>query len=237
MENILLFIQTHLPILIEHKYLFIFIGVSIEGLNSTILAGFLASVGAVSLWPAFFLCIAGQVLNCFGWYAVGYFAGSKPIDKWGRKDEKSRKIIEKVEGYFKRYSGRAIFIAHVTWSLTIATMIMAGSFKYDLKKFALYNFLGSTLWVLMVFFVGFFFGQSYKYLFDYLKNFFIILTFLGGAIAIGYLLKMVFRSAYIRSLFLADRIREINNKVKNGLDQFFSDYEDPGQENSDLTKL
>ena len=104
-------------------------------------------------------------------------------------------------------------------------MIMAGSFKYDLKKFSLYNFLGSSVWVLMVFFVGYFFGESYKYLFDYFKNFAIILVFLGGAITIGYLLKMIFRSAYIRSLFISERLKELSDKVRDGLDKFFSDSE------------
>src|SRR3989338_2673264 len=225
MENVLQFIQNNLPVLIEHKYLFIFLGVAIEGMNTTILAGFLASVGVVSLWPALFLALTGQIINAFGWNTVGYFAGSKPIDKWGRKDEKSRKIIEKVEQYFKRYSGRAVFIAHITWSLTIATMIMAGSFKYDLKKFSLYNFLCSSVWVLMVFFVGYFFGQSYKYLFDYLKNIVLVFLFLGGAIAVGYILKLMFRSAYIRSLFIGERLKELSDKVKDGLDKLFSDYD------------
>lgn len=228
MENVLQFIQVNLPWLIEHKYLFIFLGVAIEGMNTTILAGFLASVGVVSLWPALFLALTGQIINAFGWYTVGYFAGSKPIDKWGRKDEKSRKIIEKVEQYFKRYSGRAVFIAHITWSLTIATMIMAGSFKYDLKKFSLYNFLGSSVWVLMVFFVGYFFGQSYKYLFDYLKNIVLVFLFLGGAITVGYILKLMFRSAYVRSIFISERIRELSDKMKDGLDKFFSE-EDSGK--------
>ena len=223
MENVLQFIQDNLPWLIEHRYLFIFLGVALEGLNTTILAGFLASVGVVSLWPAFFLALVGQIINAFGWYTVGYFAGSKPIDKWGRKDEKSRKIIEKVEQYFKRYSGRAIFIAHITWSLTIATMIMAGSFKYDLKKFTLYNFFGSTVWVLMVFFVGYFFGQSYKYLFDYLKNIVIIFLFLGGAIAVGYIIKKIFRSIYVRSLFLREHWDKFNHKMKEKIDELFSE--------------
>ena len=223
MDGVLLFIQTHLPVLIEHKYIFIFLGVAIEGMNTTILAGFLASVGVVSLWPAFFLALTGQIINAFGWYTVGYFAGSKPIDKWGRKDEKSRKIIEKVEQYFKRYSGRAVFIAHITWSLTIATMIMAGSFKYDLKKFSLYNFLGSSVWVLMVFFVGYFFGQSYKYLFDYLKNIVLVFLFLGGAIAIGYLIKVVFRKIYVRSLFLREHWDKFSHNVKEKIDELFSE--------------
>lgn len=223
MENVLQFIQDNLPFLVEHKYLFIFVGAVIEGMNTTILAGFLVSIASVSLWPAFFICIVGEVINGFAWYTVGYYAGAKPIDKWGRKDKKSRKIIEKVEEYFTRYSGRAILFAKVTWSLTIATMITAGSFKYDLKRFAWYNFLGSVVWIGMVFSVGFFFGESYKYLFDYLKNLVFVFVFLGGAIAIGYILKMIFRSAYIRTLFVAERLRELGDKVREGLDKFLSE--------------
>lgn len=225
MENVLQFIQKNLPLLFEYKYLFIFIGAAVEGMNTTILAGFLASIASISLVPAFFLCLTGEVLNGFAWYAVGYYAGAKPIDKWGRKDKKSRKIIEKVEEYFQRYSGRAILFAKITWSLTIATMITAGSFKYNLKKFALYNFIGSVMWIGMVFFVGYFFGEGYKYLFDYLKNFVLILVFLGGAIAIGYILKIIFRSAYIRTLFVAERIKEISDKLKDGIDKLLSDKE------------
>ena len=58
-----------------------------------------------------------------------------------------------------------------------------------------------------------------------LKNFVFILIFLGGAIAIGYMLKLIFRSAYIRSLFLADRIKEFSDKMKDGIDKFLSDKE------------
>lgn len=225
MEIFFNFFQSNFPTLIHYKYLFIFLGATIEGMNTTILAGFLASVANISLWPAFFICLTGEIINGFVWYSVGYYAGAKPIDKWGRKDEKSRKIIEKVEGYFKRYSGRAILFAKVTWSLCIATMIMAGSFKYNLRRFALYNFIGSVIWVGMVFFIGFFFGESYKFLFDYLKNFALILVFLGGAIAVGYILKLIFRSAYIKTLFVTERLRELSDKVLEGIDKFLSDKE------------
>ena len=225
METFFNFFQSNFPTLVQYKYLFIFLGASIEGMNTTILAGFLASIASISLWPAFFICLVGEIINGFAWYAVGFYAGAKPIDKWGRKDEKSRKIIEKVEEYFKRYSGRAILFGKVTWSLCIATLIMAGSFKYDFKKFAWYNFLGSVIWISMVFSVGYFFGESYKYLFDYLKNLAFVFVFLGGAIAIGYFLKMIFRSAYIKKLFVAERLRELSDKIKNGIDKFLSDKE------------
>ncbi len=219
------FFQSYFPTLIHYKYLFLFLGATIEGMNTIILAGFLASIGSIALLPMFLLCVLGETVNGYVWYAVGYFAGAKPIDKWGRKDPKSRRIIEKVEEYFGKYSGRAIIFTKLTWSLTIATLIMAGSFKYNLKKFGWYNFLGSAGWVGITFFVGYFFGQSYKLLLVYFTNVFYILVFLGGAIAITYLITISFRSAFVRSLFLADRIKEFSDKMKNGIDKFLSDRE------------
>jgi membrane-associated protein len=226
METFFHFFQSFFPTLVHYKYLFLFLGATIEGMNTMILAGFLASIGSVALLPMFLLCVIGDTINGYVWYMVGYFAGAKPIDKWGRKDPKSRKIIEKVEEYFGKYSGRAIVFTKLTWSLTIATLIMAGSFKYNLRKFSWYNFLGSAGWVGITFFVGYFFGQSYKLFLAYLTNVFYVLAFLGGAIAIVYLIKISFRSAFIRSLFFADRIREIGDKMRNGIDKFLSDNED-----------
>jgi len=222
MEGLLTFFQNHAPFLISHKYLFIFIGAVLEGTNTTILAGFLASISSISLLPAFLLCLIGEIANGFIWYAVGFYAGSKPIDKWGRKDEKSRKVIEKVEQYFQKYSGKAILIAKVTWSLCIATMITAGSFKYNLKKFSLYNFIGSAVWVPMIFFMGFFFGEGYKFLIEYIKNLVFIFVFLGGAIVLGYVIRMIFRSAYIRSLFISEKIMNFSHKLRNSLEEFLS---------------
>lgn len=226
MEKIFQFIQDNLPFLIQHRYLLIFLGALVEGTNTTILAGFLASIGAVFLWPAFLLCLAGEIINGWVWYFVGYFAGAKPIDKWGRKDEKSKKIIEKVEEYFHRYSGRAILIAKITWSLCIATMITAGSFKYDLRKFSIYNLIGSSIWIPVIFFLGFSFGESYKLIFSYIQNLFLIFVFLGSAIFLGYLIRLIVRSAYIKQLFFSDKIRELSHKLRNGLEEFLSNGND-----------
>src|SRR3989338_9357614 len=154
-----------------------------------VLGGFLVSVGTVKLLPIFSIFTIGYILNGYLWYTIGYFAGAKPIDKWARKDKKGRQIVEKVEEYFHKYSGRAIIFTKFTFSLTIATLIMAGSLKYNLKKFSLYNFIGSVGWVSLTLFIGYFFGQSYKFFFSYIKGFTYILLFLGAAIALVYIVK------------------------------------------------
>ena len=223
MENFLNFLQLNFPVIFSHKYLFLFLGSAIEGANTMILGGFLASTGFVSLLPLFFLFILGETINSYIWYFVGYFAGSKPLDRWARSKPRSEKVINTVQRYFEKYSGRAILIAKFTYSLTVATLIMAGSLKYDIRKFSFYNFIGSVGWVCMTLFTGYFFGQSYRLL---LKNFSYFFVFLGGAIILIYILKWIFRSAFIKSLLMGERVHYFSEKIKNGVDKFLSNGND-----------
>ena len=225
MENIVHLFESSFPTLVEYKYLLLFLGSIFEGLNSMVLGGFLVSVGSIKLLPIFLIFTVGYIFNGYLWYSVGYFAGAKPIDKWVRKDKKGRKIVEKVEEYFHKYSGRAIVFTKFTFSLTIATLIMAGSLKYNLRKFSLYNFIGSIGWVALTLFIGYFFGQSYKFFIEYLKGFSYLILFLGGAVILVYVLKFVFGSAFIKSLFLKERLKEFSDKLKDGIDKLLSDKE------------
>ncbi len=226
MENVIHLFESSFPTIVEYKYLLLFLGSIFEGLNSMVLGGFLVSVGTIKLVPILFIFTAGYVLNGYLWYTVGYFAGAKPIDKWARKDKKGRKIVEKVEEYFHKYSGRAIIFTKFTFSLTIATLLMAGSLKYNLKKFSLYNFIGSIGWVALTLFVGYFFGQSYKFFIEYLRGFTYFILFLGGAIALVYVLKFMWSSAFIKTLLLREKIKEFSDKLKDGIDRFLSEKED-----------
>ncbi len=187
-----------------------------------VLGGFLVSTGNIKLLPTFLLFLGGYTVNGYIWYAVGYFAGAKPIDKWGRSKPKSELVINTVQKYFEKYSGKAIVLTKFTFSLTVATLIMAGSLKYDLRKFSLYNFIGSIGWVSVTLFVGYFFGQSYKFFFIYLRNFTYILAFLGGAIALIYILKLIIGSAFVKALLMHERVKYFSEKIKNGLDRFLS---------------
>jgi|SRR3989344_1337317 len=226
MEAIFNYVQIHFPLLITHKYLFLFLGATIEGLSALVIGGFLVSTHAVQFLPALAAFTLGHTINSFIWYSVGYFTGAKSLDKWGRNKEKSRKIIEKVEYYFHRHSGKAIFLTKFTFSLTIATQIMAGSLKYNLKKYGWYSFLGSACWALFAMSIGYFFGQSYKFFFNYLKDFALFIVFLAGAIVLIYGLKILFRSAFIQAIFMHEKIRYIGEKIKNGLDRFLSNGDD-----------
>lgn len=218
MDSLLIFLQNHAPYLIEHKYLFLFLGGMIEGMNSLVLGGFVASTGQVKLQFLFPLLVAAHTINGYGWYLVGYLGGAKSLDKWGHKNKISHQVINKIENYFHRYSGRTIMFAKFTFSLEIATMILCGSLKYNLKKFSKYNFYGSAGWVGMTVFVGYFFGQSFKLIFNFLKSFTLLMLFLVLAIILIYVIKILLKKYFIGYLTIQEKIKEWTERMRDGFD-------------------
>lgn len=225
MEGFLNLIQQHAPYLISYKYLFLFLGGMIEGFNTLILAGFIASSGQVKLLYILPLLIVAHTINGFGWYLVGYLGGAKAMDKWGHRNKLSHQIIEKIGEYFKKYSGRAIMFAKFTFSLEIATMILSGSLKYDLKKFSKYNFYGSIGWATMTVSVGYFFGESFKIFFSFLKNFTLFLIFLGSAIILVYIIKILLKKYFVGYLTIQKRVKELGEKLREELNGLMADGE------------
>jgi len=224
-NDLLQFIETTFPVLVSHKYFFVYLGTALEGMYSAILAGFLASIGTVSFWPVLWVALAGGFTNGFLWYAVGYFVGSRPIDKWGRKENRVGKIIQRVEQYFCKYGGGAVLLAKMTWSVTTATMIVAGSLKYNWKKFAMYNFVGSVGWAFMFVFFGFFFGHGYGFLVEYIKDLLVFILVLASAVVAGYIIKKTLNLIFVRLIFLGEYFKNISDKIKNSVDNLFPDQD------------
>ncbi|TSC75210.1 MAG: membrane-associated protein [Parcubacteria group bacterium Gr01-1014_44] len=226
MENLLIFIQNHAPVLIDHTYRFLFLGGLIEGMNTLVLGGFIASTGQVKLHLLIPLLVIAHTLNGYGWYLVGYLGGAKALDKWGHKNKISHQVINKIEDYFKRYSGRTIMFAKFTFSLEIATMILCGSLKYNLKKFSKYNFYGSAGWVFMTTLVGYFFGQSFKLIFNVLKSFTLLMLFLAAAIILIYILKILLKKYFVSYLTIQEKLKEWTDRIRDGFDDLLSNGKD-----------
>lgn len=223
MEPFLNLIKDYAPYLISYKYFFLFLGGMIEGMNTLVLAGFIASSGQVKLAYILPLLIVAHTINGFGWYLVGYLGGAKSLDKWGHRNKISHQVINKIEEYFKKYSARAIMFAKFTFSLEIATMILSGSLKYDLKKFAKYNFYGSIGWVTLTVSIGYFFGESFKVFFSFIKNFTLFLIFLALAIIVIYVIKILLKRYFVGYLLVQQKIKELGEKLRDGLNGFMGE--------------
>jgi len=222
MESLFNFLQSVFPFISENRYIFLFIGSATEGFNVLLLGGFLLSINALEFYKIIPLFLIGGIINGYLWYFLGYFAGSKPLDKWVRKGEKGKAVLAQVEKYFNRYSGRALILTRLTIALTVATLIMAGSIKYNFKKFSLYNFIGAIGWLAITLGVGYFLGEGYKFIFVYIKNLTLVVIIIASLVLLIYVARILLKSAFIRSLFLNQKLVVLGDKMMQKIDNIIS---------------
>jgi len=151
-----------LNLLSEHRYIFSFLGALFEGTYIMILTGVLFKFGYFKFWGLITALTAGYFLNGVGFYLIGRIGGHRVLEKWGKRLHITRKLLEKLEEYFKKHSIKTLFIARITYGLSIPTFIIAGSFKMRLRKFFLVNLIGGLIWVFTMLGLGYVFGVSYK---------------------------------------------------------------------------
>ncbi|MEK7194880.1 MAG: DedA family protein [Patescibacteria group bacterium] len=217
-------LQQHFPFIVEHKYVFFFLGGAIEGLNTMILAGFLYSVGKIAFWPVVIALVLGYCVHGQSRYWFGRLGGASSIEGWIKKNPKRHERFEMLRSYFERYSGWVIVLTKATISMTDPTIILAGFLRYNFKRFVLFDFIGSVGWVAVTFSIGYFFGQGYESV-AYLKNITYALMFLAGAVLSAFLVKKVFNDIGSAILSITAKFQVWKDKINRHINNIPPDQE------------
>ena len=234
MDTIIQFFQNHLPWVVQYKYVFLFLGSFIEANSFVALGGALSSLRAVNVFIAYPLIILAHTLNGCLFYCIGYFGGMVFLDRW-KKHKKSKKgVFEKLKQKFVEHSGKVILFGKMTYGVQTGIMILAGSLKYDLKKFLKYNLIGSFGWVTLIFGIGYFFGQGFKGILDKIIRGleYFILSFGIGILII--LIVVILKKFFIKSLFLEDTIRRWGRAIKKQAEYIIGDEENKEDKDKDI---
>jgi len=195
-----------LNLLAEHRYIFAFLGALFEGTYIMILAGVLFKFGYFNFWGLIVVLIVGYFINGFGLYLIGRTGGHQVLDKWGKRLHITKKLLEKLEEYFKKHSVKTLFITRITYGLSMPVLIIAGSFKMKWKKFVLVTMVATLVWVLALFGLGYVFGISYKALSVVTKSITLGLTIalfviiISASVLIVYWLRKFARARFIKKL-------------------------------------
>ncbi len=219
MDHFLAILQYNDELIRRWGYLLFFAASWIEGLNSMILAGFVASLGKLNIFLVIPVIALGHAFSGFSWYAVGFFGGTSALERFGKYFHIAQKRILQAQAYFEKHGGKAIVVTKFTVGFTITTLILAGTLKMPLRKFAAYNFIGSAIWACMTALFGYTFGLSFRLLAHYIESITnIILLFLlclGGAIGFWHLLRAVFRTSLLGSISnsLASLINPVRSRI------------------------
>ena len=152
------------PILVfleSSKYILIFLGSFTEGAFVMMTGGVLWHAGQTEFWPTYAALFAGDILSDIMWYFVGFFGARRLINRWGKTIRLTPAIVEKIERRFHRYRLSILIISKVTngYGTGAGTILMAGMLRVPFVAFLLISIFGGGVWVFMIMFIGYYFGN------------------------------------------------------------------------------
>ncbi|TSD64580.1 DedA family protein [Inquilinus sp. KBS0705] len=180
----------------------LFFGFFLPGDYLLFLAGLLSAAGIIQV-PIYILVlslIASGILGNYTGYWFGYRTGPVLFSKNDSFFFKKR-YIAVAEEFYAKYGGMALILGRFFPIVRTFAPIFAGIVKVDLKKFTLYNIIGSVGWVTTLTLAGYFLGRRYPELKDYLQ--YIIL----GLIIITTIPLVI---AYLRRRFVKSKDEQNN---------------------------
>ena len=154
----------------------LFFGFFLPGDYLLFMAGLLCSSGIFEVHISTLiisLIVAGVLGNYMG-YWFGYRTGPVLFKRNDSLMFKKRYVVMAEEFYVK-YGGMALILGRFFPIIRTFAPIFAGVVKMDLKKFTLYNIVGSVAWVSTLCLTGYFVGIKYPEIIHYLK--YIVLVF------------------------------------------------------------
>lgn len=158
-------------------------GIPVPGETTLLLASFLAySEHKLHLgWIIVVATCAATLGDNLG-YILGHYGGRPLLDRYQNFFRVRQDVLERGEALFERYGAAAVFFARFIFGLRILAGPLAGVLRMHWRDFALFNFLGATLWVSMIATAGFLFGRHWHTLLRVVERF--NLGFLAVAISI-----------------------------------------------------
>ena len=161
-------LQEIIILLIAHKYFFLFPFTVIEGPIITVIAGFLSSLDYFNIFIAYGIIVVGDVAGDCLYYMAGYYGGQKFVGRWGHFLGITQENIESLKEHFVKHSGKTLIIGKFTHAVGAVVLVAAGIAKMSLWKFIWYNFIATLPKSLILLLIGFYFGETYNKINQYL---------------------------------------------------------------------
>ncbi len=136
------------------------------------LAGFTSAQGKMQLLPAIAAGVIGTVLGAFPWYYLGKVVSEERIkgwaDRYGRWLGISGADIDKANHWFDRHGKKAVLLCRMVPGVRTLISLPAGINAMPMLPFLLFSTIGTVLWVTFLTMAGYFLGNNYELVDEYL---------------------------------------------------------------------
>ncbi|MFH0819068.1 MAG: DedA family protein [Patescibacteria group bacterium] len=156
-------------LLTAYKYFFLFPIVVVEGPVITVIAGWLASMNFLNLFITYCVVVVGDLTGDSVSYMLGRWGRISFIERWGKYIGLHAEKIIKLEHHFGKHSAKTIILGKLAYSLEMPFLIAAGMAKVPYQKFIFYAFVPTVFKSFFFILIGYYFGQAYIQLGEYLN--------------------------------------------------------------------
>jgi membrane protein DedA with SNARE-associated domain len=162
-QNFLLAMKSgQLPHLGYWTYLVLAILVAVEGPVATLLGAAAASAGLMRPWLVFIAAAAGNLTADSLWYTLGYAGKLEWALRFGRRLGLKPDILERLEQGMHDHAAKILFMAKLTVSFMIPSLIAAGLVKVRWRSWFPALFAGEMIWTGSLMLIGYYATEAIK---------------------------------------------------------------------------
>ena len=138
------------------------------------LGGFFVYQQKLNFYILVFWGLLGTILGSLPWYYLGKLINEKRLsnflDKKGKFLGISSNDLLKSKKWFERYGTSLVFWGRLVPGIRTLISVPAGIELMPLRKFLIWTTLGSLIWVVLLTYSGYLFGENYKIIETYLDQ-------------------------------------------------------------------
>jgi membrane protein DedA with SNARE-associated domain len=140
------------------------VGAEIALIYGGVLAsGQVHGVKPLDLAVVIIVAIIGELLGSTAGYSIGRFGGRPLVDKLGKYVLLTHKDLDRAEAWFARRGEPFVLFGRFIPLLRSFVSFAAGLGEMALPKFALFTFIGCTIWCTALCSLGYSLGSSYNH--------------------------------------------------------------------------
>ncbi len=147
-------------------YLGIFVAMFVEGILTPIpselimpFAGYLCSTGELNIVLVILIGSLGAMCGSTIAYLLGRTLGRPFLDRFGRYFGLGPDALCRADAWFAKWGNYGILIGHALPGIRSIISFPAGITRMDIKRFALFTFIGATIWNTVLVSAGFLLGK------------------------------------------------------------------------------
>jgi len=145
-------------ILAQYGYVALFTGAFLEGEVIVVVAGILARLDYLSLYPVIITAMVATFIGDQTFFLLGRKKGKVFLEK--RPHIAAR--AEKIHDLLHSHQNKVLFGFRFLYGMRIPTLIALGTSEISQRKFLFFNILNSIVWTLAFVLGGYFFGDIFE---------------------------------------------------------------------------